>query len=112
MDKNYLIYLAHISEAIEIIEEYLADSDFEKFVADQKTVDAVIRKIEIIGEAASNVSEKFQKKYPEIAWRGMISARNRMIHGYFDINQKAIWEICKEDLPILKKQIKKILNDK
>jgi uncharacterized protein with HEPN domain len=71
--------------------------------------DAVVRQIEIIGEAARNVSAEFQEKYPKLPWAKMIGIRNKVIHEYFNVNYSVVWDTINEDLPLLKRSIKKIL---
>jgi uncharacterized protein with HEPN domain len=101
-------YIGHIAEAIEKIERYTAGLDYEQFLKDEKTVDAVIRTLEIIGEASNNISKEFQNTHPEFPWGKMISMRNRLIHEYFGVNEEVVWGTCTEDLPSLKKQIKEL----
>jgi uncharacterized protein with HEPN domain len=101
-------YLSHIAEAIEKIEEYIGELTYEEFLKDSKTVDAVIRQLEIIGEAANNVSEEFQNKHPEFLWSKIISMRNRLIHEYFGVNEEIIWDTVEKKLPVLKKQIEEL----
>lgn len=72
---------------------------------------AVIRKIEIIGEAVKNVSDAIKEKYPEIPWIKIAGTRDKLIHGYFGVNIERIWFIVEKDLPELKRQIQKILNE-
>ncbi len=103
--KNDTTYLTHILEAIGIIEEYLKEADYEKFVSSRMMVDAVIRELEIIGEASNNLSEEFRKKYSSVLWRKMKDMRNFLIHEYFGVNTKVVWDTCNNDLPTLKKFI-------
>jgi uncharacterized protein with HEPN domain len=69
-----------------------------------------VRLLEVIGEAANNVSGDFQKKFPEIPWRQIGATRNRLIHGYFDVDLDVVWEIVSEDLPNLVPQLRKIVD--
>ena len=78
---------------------------------DRKTIQAVIRNIEIIGEAASKLSKDYTNKYPDIPWKQIIGMRNWLIHAYFDIDYDHIWNTVKEDLPILIPKLMKILED-
>ncbi|MFX1514209.1 MAG: DUF86 domain-containing protein [Promethearchaeota archaeon] len=75
---------------------------------DHKTIDAVLRNLEIIGEAAKNIPTDVTKKYPEVDWRGATAMRDRLIHGYFGVDIPIVWETIKTDLPELKSQIGKI----
>jgi uncharacterized protein with HEPN domain len=101
--KDDLVYIKHIQDAIEKIEEYIADFDFESFTQDSKTLDAVVRNLGVIGEAANNLSEEFKNSHPDIPYRRMISMRNMVIHEYFGVNEEVVWDTCKESLPVLKK---------
>ncbi|MCK6462683.1 MAG: DUF86 domain-containing protein [Candidatus Pacebacteria bacterium] len=103
------VYLQHILEAIESINEYLRGLDYESLLKDKKTIDAVVRELEIIGEAANNLSDDFKKKHPEIPFRDMSDMRNVLIHEYFGVNTKIVWDTCQDDLPKLKEVIKAII---
>lgn len=104
--KNDATYLEHILLAIQSIEQYLEEvKSYNDFKDNQMLIDALIRELEIIGEAANNVSEKFRKDNPKIPWRKMIGIRNILIHEYFGINKKIIWQTCQTNLKDLKKSI-------
>ncbi len=107
--KNDLTYLTHIKEAVESIEEYLKNATYNDFVSNKMMVDAVVRELEIIGEASNNLGDEFREKYSEILWRRMKNMRNFLIHEYFGVNTKVVWETCKNDVPALKRFIKTIL---
>jgi uncharacterized protein with HEPN domain len=103
-------YLQHILDAIERIESYLADSDEQTFAQSFMAQDAVIRNLEIIGEAAINIRSldaATAGKYPE--WDQICGMRNRLIHGYFDINLEVVWRTVQNDLPKFRKHVKSIL---
>lgn len=102
-------YIGHIAEAIEKVERYVKGLTYEQFSKDEKTVDAVIRTLEIIGEASNNISKEFQNTHTEFPWSKIISMRNRLIHEYFGVNEEVVWGTCMDDLPLLKKQIEKLL---
>lgn len=85
-EKSPKIYLEDILTSISRIEEYTQKLSFENFRNDQKTIDAVVRNLEIIGEAAKNIPEDFSEKHSELPWREMISMRNKVIHEYFGID--------------------------
>lgn len=111
MSKNDLIYIYHIRDSINKIHDYskgLSDTEFK-----QKTIiqDAVIRHIEIIGEASAKLSEGFKLYYKEIPWKSIIGMRNKMIHDYFGVDIDAVWETVKTDIPILKIQINNIVEN-
>lgn len=103
--------LNHIIEAIAKIERYLQNSDLDKFKLDELTIDAVVRNVEIIGEAITCLDRGLKAKYPEIEWRVATATRNRLIHGYFDVDAEIVWNTAQNDLPILKRQIEEILEN-
>jgi uncharacterized protein with HEPN domain len=92
-------FLSDIREAIYRITTYVAGMSYETFVADIKTQDAVIRNLEIIGEATKNLSEQLRTEYPDIPWKGMAGVRDRLIHHYFGVNLDIVWEIATAELP-------------
>jgi len=87
--------------AISKIKIYTEGLDFDGFMADSKTVDAVERNFEIIGEAANQLPKSFQEANSAIAWHSIVSFRNRLIHGYFGVDYQIIWYLIKNDLPDL-----------
>ena len=89
--------------------EFTAESDREDLDKDDKLALSVVRLLEIIGEAANNVSDEFQQEYHQIPWRLIGTTRNRLIHGYFDVDLDIVWEIVRSDLPNLVSQLKAIL---
>jgi len=106
--KNDCDYLGHILEAIEKIETLIVGFDLEKFSEDYRTHAAVIYLLTIIGEAANNLSEEIYEKHSEVPWESVIGMRNVVVHAYFKVDLKVIWETATVDLPILKKQIQSI----
>ncbi len=106
--RDYNLYIDDIIEAINKIEEYTKDLDFEKFSIDNKTVDAAIRNFEIIGEAAKKLSPEIKKGYSDIPWKIMSEMRNKLTHEYFGINKKILWKTIKEDLPTIKPSLTKM----
>ena len=103
------LFIEDMRQAIEKITKYIGDLSFENFVKDGKTIDAVVRNLEIIGEASKNVPEWFKSKYPTILWREIMGMRNKIAHEYFGIDYEVIWEIVKKDLPELEPKIKEIM---
>jgi uncharacterized protein with HEPN domain len=94
-----------IIEAIDKIERYTHGIDFASLQNDEKTVDAVIRNLEVIGEASSHLPSEVQEQYEDVPWDMMKGIRNILAHEYFGIDLEIIWKTVKEDLPILKKRL-------
>ncbi|HAR39202.1 hypothetical protein A3A64_00465 [Candidatus Gottesmanbacteria bacterium RIFCSPLOWO2_01_FULL_48_11] len=103
-------YLAHIRDAITAVETYAKTHVYQQFLDLPWDQAAVVRHLEIIGEAAAHVSVDFKAKYPEIPWRRISDFRNVLTHEYFAVDPLLVWEIIEKDLPILKTQIKKLLD--
>lgn len=108
--RDYRLLLEDMLEAIHKIEVYTNKLNFQQFKNDSKTVDAVIRNLEIIGEAANQVPVEYQKKYENISWRRIVGLRNRIIHEYFGVDLEIIWKIVSEDIIQLKREVQNILS--
>ena len=111
MKRDYRLFIKDILDAIEKIEEFVAGMSYEEFVGDDKTISAVIRKFEIIGEATKNIPDEIKEKYPTLPWKEMAGTRDRLIHGYFGVDTKLVWDTIHMQLPKLKPKIKKILDE-
>lgn len=109
MKRTYEDYINDIVEAIALIEEFTEGMEFEDFERDRKTQFAVIRALEVIGEAAKAIPTEFKVKHPEIPWREMSRMRDKLIHAYFGVDLRVVWKTIKEDIPELSKKLRKIL---
>jgi uncharacterized protein with HEPN domain len=103
--------LGHIFDAICRIESYVSEVDKPAFLANDMMQDAVVRQLEIIGEAARNISDDLTEKYPKIPWFEMRAIRNKIVHDYLEINTEIIWDTINNDLPSLKPLIENLLGD-
>lgn len=103
--------LRHILDSIAKIELYLMDMDSEEFKNHNLKIDAVVRNIEIIGEATACLTRDLKAKHPKVEWRFATATRNRLIHGYFDVDPSIVWDTSKYDLPAFKAEIEKILRE-
>jgi uncharacterized protein with HEPN domain len=108
MSRSEQVYLQDILESIETILSYTQDKSEFEFLNDIMLQDAVIRRFEIIGEAASKISETTRNQHPKIQWRLMKEMRNKLIHEYFGVSAITIYATIKIDLPILKDQLEKL----
>jgi len=109
MKRDISLYLTDIFKSILAIEEFVEGMDFDEFKNDDKTVSAVIRKFEIIGEATKHIPEDIRQKYPDVPWKEMAGFRDKLIHFYFGIKHELVWNTIKTELPSLKWKIGKIL---
>lgn len=101
-------YLDDIRNAISEVEDFTRGMDFEAFVTDKKTINAVIRSLEVIGEATKHIPSSIRKKHPEIPWTRMAGMRDVLIHDYMGVDLKTIWNVIRERLPELKIHLKKV----
>jgi uncharacterized protein with HEPN domain len=108
--RNIIDFLNDIIDAVEKAEEFIKGMSYEDFQKDAKTVFAVIKAMEIIGEASTNITDEFRKEYNKIPWRKMVGMRNILIHQYFRFSKQIIWNTIKNRFPDLKNQLKKMLN--
>ena len=102
-------FLSDIREAIHRITAYITGMAYESFVADTKTQDAVLRNLEILGEATKNLSEQLRAEYPSIPWKSMTGTRDRLIHHYFGVNLDIVWQIVALELPQVASQLQTII---
>jgi uncharacterized protein with HEPN domain len=109
--KNWKIRISDILECIAKIRRYTKGYTFDDFEEDEKTIDSVLRNLEIIGEAARHVPADVKEQYPEIPWAEMLTMRNIVIHEYHGVNLQIIWQTLKEDLPPLVSTLKRILQE-
>ena len=109
MRRDFRLYLDDILEAITQIRTYMADQSEEAFAGDRKTQDAVIRNLEIIGEAAGSIPDQIKKSEPEIDWRKITGLRNILIHEYFGINLPIIWDVVHTKLGPLETVCRRLL---
>lgn len=112
MDKDDTVYLKHIRDAAVKIEHYLKGINKEKFLQNSLIQDAVSHEVQIIGEAVRHISSDFRRRYPNIAWRDIASMRSKIVHDYFGINLKIVWNAATKQVPKLKNGALQILNQK
>jgi uncharacterized protein with HEPN domain len=111
MKRDMRLYINDILESIKLVEEYTAGLSLEEFSKSQQMQDSVIRRLEVIGEAAKHIDDKMRERYAAVPWKKIVAIRNVFIHEYFGINLERVWVVAVEDLPRLKPQIQEIWND-
>lgn len=109
MIRDYRLYIEDILEALEKIKDYINGLTFSEFEQDNKTVDAVVRNFEILGEATKQIPDKIRNKYPDIPWKEMAGMRDKLIHAYFGVNLEVVWETMNKRLPKVKLMIEEVL---
>lgn len=108
--KDNLVYVDDILAAIVKINRFCKAVKKDDFMRNELLMDAVVRNLEIIGEASSKLTDPFKKKHREIEWRKIIGMRNRIIHAYDTVDFEIVWDVVQEDLPVLKKKLKRIVS--
>ncbi len=108
-ERSDRLYLADILDAADAIDDFVRDMDLNTFAGDRKSRSAVIRELEVIGEASGKLSNELKAAHPEIDWRTLKDFRNILAHEYFGIDTEIVWQIVKEKLIPLKKSLVEIL---
>lgn len=111
MTRHVALYIKDILSSMQDAEQFIEGMSYQQFVDDKKTVNAVVRAIEVIGEAAKNVPSAIRTRYSAIPWREMAGMRDKVTHFYFGVDRETIWIAVKERIPPLKPTIEQILKD-
>jgi len=111
-ERDSIDFLMDILDSIEKIEDFVKGFDFEEFSKDTKTIYAVVRALEIIGEATKNLPTSLRSNHPEVPWKDMAGFRDKVIHGYFGVDLEVVWDTAVKDAPFLKPLIANILDEK
>ena len=109
MPRDVRVHVEDMCVAADKIFTYVSNMSFDDFKKDEKTFDAVIRNLEIIGEAAKQIPDEIRDKYPDIEWKKVSGLRDMLIHQYFGVDIEIVWDIISEKIPLLKKQLSSIL---
>lgn len=109
--REYGDYIQDVVDAMDKAMEFTENISFDQFTKDDKTVFAVVRALEIIGEAVKNLPEDFRKDYPDIPWKDIAGMRDKLIHEYFGVVMELVWETVKEKIPDIKPFFEKMLKE-
>ena len=111
MNRDEADFIADILQSARLAQSFIAGMDFGHFQVDEKTIFAVVRALEVLGEATKRISHQVRIRYPEVPWRAMAGIRDRLIHGYENVNLEIVWKAVIEDLPLLIPQLEQILSE-
>ncbi len=111
MTRNILLYIKDIFQNMQDAEGFTCGMSYEQFLEDKRTFNAVVRSLEVIGEAAKNVPDEIRAKYPMIPWKEMAGMRDKVIHFYFGVDREAVWLAINDRIPAVKPLIEQVLHD-
>ena len=111
MKRDAVFYLADIVENMDDAVNFLGAISYDDFIKDKKTVNAIVRSIEIIGEAAKHVPAEIREKNPSIPWKNMAGMRDKCIHDYIGVDYGTLWYVVKDDIPVLRPMLQALLDD-
>lgn len=109
--RDYRDYVKDIIDSIDEMKNFINGMNFEAFAKDKKTINAVVRSIEVIGEAAKKIPKTLRDKHPDVPWKKMAGMRDKLIHEYFGIDIEILWKVAKDELPPLKSLIQDVLKN-
>jgi len=111
MIRDFADYISDMLNSLKELEQFTAGMNFETFAQDRKTINAVVRSLEVMGEAAKRIPEDIRTKHPAIPWKRIAGMRDKLIHQYWGVDTEIVWTVIKEELPPFKPLIEKVLRD-
>lgn len=111
MKREFLDYIEDIVDAMSKAQQFTHDMDYDAFATDTKTYFAVIRALEIVGEAVKKIPQEVKERYRDTPWRDIAGMRDKLIHEYFGVDRKVVWDTVRKDIPLLKPIFEKIVKD-
>lgn len=108
MKRDYTDYLNDIVESCSDIGDFVASMTYEEFTKDKKTINAVIRSLEVVGEATKKLPIELRLEYKNIPWKQMAGMRDKLIHEYFGVDKEMVWQVCIKNIPKILPEIKKV----
>ena len=111
MSRNITLYVKDILQNMLEAEEFIEGMSYEQFISDKRTLNAVLRSLEVIGEAAKNIPDEIRVKYPDIPWKEMAGMRDKVIHLYFGVDKEVIWFVVKDRVPAIRPLIERTLKE-
>ncbi|MGB9776097.1 MAG: DUF86 domain-containing protein [Anaerolineae bacterium] len=111
MTRAVVLYLRDILQQMNDALEFVQGMTYEQFLQDKKTINAVLRSLEVMGEAAKNVPERIRTQYPDIPWRERAGMRDKVIHFYFGVDPEIVWSVVKERIPEIRPRLERVLHD-
>jgi uncharacterized protein with HEPN domain len=109
--RDWTLFLQDMLDIIGKIGQYTSGMSFQDFLQDSRTQDAVVRNLEVLGEATRRIPPDIRERYPEIPWAQIVGLRNRLIHGYFLVDYGIVWEIVQNELPPLREKLEQIARE-
>ena len=110
-DRDFTDYIRDILISIQDVEEFTTGITFEDFLKDKKTIKAVIRSLEVLGEASKKIPDEVRNRYPRVPWKRMAGMRDKLIHEYFGVDLEIVWNVAKKELPPVKSSIEELVRE-
>lgn len=110
-DRDFSDYIKDMLVSIQDIDEFTSGMEFDEFLKDKKTIKAVIRSLEVLGEASKKIPESIKSQYPHVPWKRMTGMRDKLIHEYFGVDLEIVWNVVKNELPLVKSPIEELLTE-